>query len=317
MSRYHLRVTIALAVMTTAVVLASATAVVVPGRADAAVVTSNEAIVQPGTLTPLHGGGSATPYGVVLPAGASCPGDTAHDQYRVYSYLIPTGVALTSVSFKGFLPRSYYGFIAYGAYFGAVNTAEGTGQIVGIPDSFVFIRLTPSELFSSDTTSSATWEGGIACVNRDGVATDAWNTQFRFTRDSKDPGGFRWTVENPASVSAAGGTPWLWIGGGLVALSVLSAVVLLILLRRDPSETDTRGDEGSGGGPPVDGDGTLPSGGPSADAKLPDADDHGSYDAAGASVSARVSAGAGANDTSVDEPSEPEPEPDPVPTPAR
>jgi hypothetical protein len=299
------------------VALAGATAVLVPGRADAAVVTNREAIVQPGTLTPLDGGGSATPYGVVLPAGASCPGDTAHDQYRVYSYLIPAGVALTSVSFKGILPRNYYGFIAYGAYFGAVNTAEGTGQIVGIPESFVFSRLTPSDLFSSHTTSAATWEGGIACVNRQGVATDAWNTQFRFVRDSKDPGGFRWTVENPALVSAAGGTPWLWIGGGLVALSVLSAVILLILLRRDPRQTDARDGEGSGGGPPVDGDGTRPSGGPSADAKLSDADDHGWHDAAGLgagpSVSAGVTAGAGASEASGGQASEP----DPVPTPAR
>lgn len=315
MSRYHVRVTAALAAVTTAVALAGATAVVVPSRADAAVVTSQEAIVKPGTLTPLHGGGSTTPYGVVLPADASCPGDTAHDQYRVYSYLIPAGVALTSVSFKGFLPRSYYGFIAYGAYFGAVNTAEGTGQIVGIPDAFVFSRLTPSDLFSRATTNSATWEGGIACVNRQGAATDAWNTQFHFVRDPADPGGFRWTVEHPALVSASGGTPWLWIGGGLIALSVLSAAILLILVRRDPRQSDARGDGGSGGGPAVDGDGTRPSGGPSADARLSGTDDHGSQDSAGAvaRVGAGARAGTGASETSGSQPSEP----DPIPSPAR
>ena len=162
-------------------------------------------------------GGSATPYGIALPAGASCPGDTAHDQYRVYSYLIPAGVDLSSVSYKGDLPHRWYGFIAYGAYFGAVNTAEGTGQIIGIPPAFTFSRLTPSELFNGGTTSSATWEGGIACVNTHGVATDAWNTQFRFVRDAKDPGGFRWTAEDAgscrprgAAIRGCGSAPASW-----------------------------------------------------------------------------------------------------------
>ncbi|MGB7050105.1 MAG: hypothetical protein WBG41_00895 [Acidimicrobiales bacterium] len=266
-----------------AAALLGAAAVVASSPADAAVVTNRQAIVQPGTLTPLRGGGSATPYGIALPAGASCPGDTAHDQYRVYSYLIPAGVALSSVSYKGDLPHRYYGFIAYGAYFGAVNTAEGTGQIIGIPPAFTFSRLTPSELFNGGTTSSATWEGGIACVNPHGVATDAWNTQFRFVRDAKDPGGFRWTAEDAGSVSSGGGNSWLWIGAGLIALSVLSAVILLLLLqRRGARGTDPRGGEGrdGGGGADGDGDGVAPSGGPSTDAERPETDDHDSLDTA-------------------------------------
>jgi hypothetical protein len=277
MSRDRGRITAVLAAASacvSAAALLGAAAVVVSSPAEAAVVTSREAIVQPGTLTPLRSGGSATSYGIALPAGASCPGDTAHDQYRVYSYLIPAGVALSSVSYKGDLPHRYYGFIAYGAYFGAVNTAEGTGQIIGIPPAFTFSRLTPSELFNGGTTSSATWEGGIACVNAHGVATDAWNTQFRFVPDAKDPGGFRWTAEDAGSVSSSGGgNSWLWIGAGLVALSVLSAVILLLLQRRGARGTDSRGGEGRDGGAGVDGDGIAPSGGPSADAERPEADD--------------------------------------------
>jgi hypothetical protein len=262
-----------------AAVLLGAAVLAAPTPAGAAVVTSNEAIVQPGTLTPLRSGGSATPYGIALPNGASCPGDTAHDQYRVYSYLIPAGVDLASVSYKGDLPHRWYGFIAYGAYFGAVNTAEGTGQIVGIPPAFTFSRLTPSELFNSQTTSSATWEGGIACVNTNGVVTNAWNTQFRFVRDAADPGGFRWTAEDAGALpKSSGGNSWLWIGAGLVALSVLTAVLLLVLQRRDGQGTDTRGDDGPEGGGGADGGGVAPSGGPSTDGEHPEPDERGSLD---------------------------------------
>ena len=206
---------------------------VAPVRAGASVVTGSEAIVRPGTTAPLDSGGSATPYGVAIPIGASCPGDTAHDQYRVYSVLVPAGVSLDSVSYKGDLPARWYGFIAYGAYFGAVNTAPYTGQIVGIPPAFTFSRLTPTELFPGRPTPSSTdWVGGIACVNTHGVVTNAWTTQFRFVRDLSDPGGFRWTVLHPTAVSTSGGGHWLWIGIGLVAASVAIAAVVLLLGRR-------------------------------------------------------------------------------------
>ena len=98
-------------------------------------------------LTPLNLGGSATPYGVLLPSGASCPGDTAHDGYLVYSYLVPAGVSPTAVSFKTGDPSKYYGYISQGSYYGAVNTAEDTGEIVGIPPEFTWSRLTPADLF--------------------------------------------------------------------------------------------------------------------------------------------------------------------------
>ena len=46
---------------------------VTPSVAGAAV-ASAEIITRPGTSTPLASGGSATAYGVILPAGASLPG---------------------------------------------------------------------------------------------------------------------------------------------------------------------------------------------------------------------------------------------------
>src|SRR5262245_9642793 len=45
----------------------------------------------------LTGGGSAVPFTLRLPDGATCPGDSAHDQWRVQSFLIPSTVDMASV----------------------------------------------------------------------------------------------------------------------------------------------------------------------------------------------------------------------------
>jgi hypothetical protein len=200
-----------------------------PSVAGAAVTASTEVITQPGQLTPLNSGGSATTYGVLLPSGASCPGDTAHDGYHVFSYLVPEGVSPTAVSFKTGDPSKFYGYIANGAYFGAVNTALDTGAVAALPEAFTWSRLTPEELFAKGTTS-ATWEGGIACADVHGHVTDYWNSQIVFTASTTDHGGFTWRViQTPASTSRDVG---LWVGVVLGLLAVASAVVAIVLGRR-------------------------------------------------------------------------------------
>jgi hypothetical protein len=217
---------------------------VAPGVAGAAS-ASAEIITRPGTSTPLASGGSATPYGVILPAGATCPGDTAHQGYHVYSYLVPAGTSPTAVSFKTGIPGRWYGYIGDNAYFGAVNTAEGTGQIVGLPTSFTWSRLTPAELFTGGT-HTATWEGGIACADTHGVVTDYWNSELVFTADSSDPGGFTWKVIHQGQIPSSFNTG-LWVGISLLVLAAGAASYALRQRRRRSggSEADT---------PVIDGD---------------------------------------------------------------
>lgn len=177
-------------------------------------------IAQPGLLTPLKSGGSSTPYGVVLPQGASCPGDTAHKGYHVFSYLVPKGVAPTVVSFKTGVPSRWFGYIADGAYYGAINTAENTGEIVGLPTEFTWSRLTPQDLFRQGQ-EVATWEGGIACASIDGVVTNFWNSEIVFKADPTDPGGFTWSVAMPKSLAdPKHSAPWVAIALILVALAL-------------------------------------------------------------------------------------------------
>jgi hypothetical protein len=222
-----------------------------PVTAGAATAGTAE-ITLPGQTTPLKSGGSATSYGVALPAGASCPGDTAHDGYHVYSYLVPEGVSPTAVSFKTGDPSRWYGFVAYGDYYGAVNTAEGTGQIQTLPDQFTWSRFSSfmSDLFPHGART-ATWEAGIACADTHGVVTNYWNTEVAFTRTASDPGGFTWRVLTPPP--AAGDTS-LIIGVVLVVLAVGFAALAVVLARRqrtgrttDPTPTDPPSTDPSSG----------------------------------------------------------------------
>jgi hypothetical protein len=232
------------------------------GPAGAAT-ASAELIARPGTSTPLGSGGSATPYGVVLPAGASCPGDTAHDGDHVYSYLVPKGASPTDVSFKTGIPSRWFGYIAEGAYYGAVNTAESTGQIVGLPTSFTWARLTASDLFPGGART-ATWEGGIACADTHGVVTDYWNSEIRFTADASDPGGFTWVVVAQGQVAVTSSSNLgLWVGLGLLVVASGATAYALMLRRRaraDRAGPDDASVEG-GPGPGVDGTGGDHTGG--------------------------------------------------------
>ena len=98
--------------------VALVTVVVSTTQVAGAVTAGAEVLVTPGTTRALASGGSTTPYGVVLPAGASCPGDTAHDGYHVFTYLVPSHASPTDVSFTTGLPSRWYGYIAEGAYVG-------------------------------------------------------------------------------------------------------------------------------------------------------------------------------------------------------
>jgi len=209
-----------------------AVVMVTPATVWAGATASTEVITEPGVPTPLAAGGSAAPYGVDLPSGASCPGDTAHQGFHIYSYLVPKGVPPAVVSFKTGDPSRYFGYIDYGSYYGAMNTAVGTGQIVSLPAAFTWTRLTPHDLFP-DGQRTATWEGGIACADTHGVVTNYWNSEIVFTASSSDPGGFTWRVVQPAAITPSSSPTGLWIGLGLIGLAIVFGTVAFTLSRRN------------------------------------------------------------------------------------
>jgi hypothetical protein len=188
-------------------------------------------ITVPGQSNPLRSGGSATPYGVALPPGASCPGDTAHHGYHVFSYLVPLGTSPATVRFSN-IPDTGLGYFGTGGvYVGPLNTAEYTGQIVGLPTSLTLTHLSPRLLFAAGR-ASATWDGGIACATAKGAVAAYWNTRIVFTRSSTDPGGFTWSIPTPGRVVGASHGYGLWLAIALIVLAVLLSGAALAFRRR-------------------------------------------------------------------------------------
>ncbi len=147
----------------------------------------------------LASGGSETEYTLTLPPSAACSGDTAHDGYHVWSYLVQPSVDISSLTFNGSGPSTGYGiFDSTGSYYGPVNTAQTTGEIVGIPTDLEWGPAITNDSLLTDLLytggTSGVWEAGLACANSSGVLTDNWNFQITFTSSETDPDGFTWSA---------------------------------------------------------------------------------------------------------------------------
>jgi hypothetical protein len=205
------------------------------GVAAADATASTAAITKPGQDAALDSGGSGTLYGVWVPDGARCPGDTEHDEYHVFTFLFPQGLPPTEVSFKTGVPEGFgtqgrLGLFSDGEYVGALDTAPTTGQVDRLPEAYSWTRLTPRVLFTEGETTSA-WEAGIACANRNGVVTNYWDTEIVFKASTTDPGGFTWSVPKSAQVAVSGGHSFP-IGVVLVIAAVVLGIAALFMRRR-------------------------------------------------------------------------------------
>jgi hypothetical protein len=170
-------------------------------------------ISTPDGTAPLSSGGSADQFTVVLPANASCSGDTANDGFHIYSYLVPEGTDVTTQTFTGNNPPTgTFGLVNNaGVYYGPVNTAITTGQVISIPNNFEWAPLATSDgllptLLAGGSTPG-TWEAGLLCSNPSGTVTDSWNTQVTFTANSSDPNGFVWAASSGGSITPPTTTP--------------------------------------------------------------------------------------------------------------
>ena len=106
-----------------------------------------------------------------------CTGDTATDGYHVFSYLVPQGTSVSGLTFTTH-PSEGLGLVNNaGTYYGAVNTALGTGEIVSIPTNLQWgplvsvdhVALSTLLYSGSGATASGVWETGIACADSSGT----------------------------------------------------------------------------------------------------------------------------------------------------
>jgi hypothetical protein len=182
-------------------------AVVGVSPASASTVNGIATTVNPSNNAYLASGGSDTQFTLKLPPNADCDGDTATDGYHVWSYLVPKGTNISSLTFSGDTgPSAGLGlFDDTASYIGPINTAITTGQVVNIPNDMEWGQAVADDAFPASQlldTTGGVWEGGLACANTDGDLTDNWNTQFTFTASGTDPNRFVWSAIPGPSGSA-------------------------------------------------------------------------------------------------------------------
>ena len=174
-------------------------------------------------------GGTTTPFVVELPAGSTCPGDSANDGYRVNSYLVPAEQAPAEITFDGLGPQPN----ALGDYesfrqplydvettpYASVQTAEaeekgGPGRILDLPP-FDFAVFGPGDL------PAGTYNIGVVCTLLNEIVR-IWGTQIAVTGSGPDD--LRWAVtgEQLADDSFPIPPAVLPIAGGAVVLLLLT-----------------------------------------------------------------------------------------------
>ena len=179
----------------------------------------NAVVAEPNSTAPLADGGSLTPFSLILPKGARCPGDTASKSFHVDSYVLPERVKPPDVHFRGGWPYGYEPLEAFvGAPFFAINTERNTGRVLGLP-VFSWNRYARLSL-----VDPGVYNIGIMCSDRNDNPTTYWNTRVRFQTDATDPHHLRWVaIGSTATTTASGGTS----GPAVVAIVLVVAVALV------------------------------------------------------------------------------------------
>jgi hypothetical protein len=201
--------------------------------------------------TTLDGGGSSTDFTLRLPDGASCPGDSANDNWRVNSFMIPASVDPGSLTYDaagpvgdGLLPLYGVDTNGYAAMFTEPNEAPGQpGRIQRIP-GFTFSVFAPE---APKFIPPGTYTIGLAC-SLFGETKLYWHNAIQIEADPADqPAGIRWTVADAASAAGAAGgsTPdngsSRWVIGLPILLGVAAVGAGLLVYRRRRSAPALKG----------------------------------------------------------------------------
>lgn len=180
------------------------------------------AIKTPGGSADKQSGNSTSPGGdftLRLPSGAACEGDSPNDGYRWQTYMVPSSVDPSTLTFDGDGPIP----LGTGASFrqplyqpnsnptvdqntAAAITPPGPGPIINIPD-FTFQYFTPGQV------PAGVYNLGIACTLGSASGTQMksfWNVQMTISADTTTGGPAQIHWENgtaPGAPTISGVTP--------------------------------------------------------------------------------------------------------------
>jgi len=179
----------------------------------------------------LAGGTSATVFELQLPPGATCPGDSLHDQWRVQSFIIPVEDDPADIAYGVNGPEGKNQYALYEVStspFTDILTRSNSGA--GLPGAISAVPSLSFAVYPPGTLPDASYRMGIACTYFRQTA-QYWDTEVSLSSssgDSSEP--LTWRLTNPpqgAALASAASSSTNWVTPVFAAVALCALVVAL------------------------------------------------------------------------------------------
>ena len=182
----------------------------------------------------LSSGGGATPFSLRLPPGASCPGDSANDNYRVQTFVVPAADDPAALTYESQKPAGDGRWALYD-----VNTTPYVQVLTevasapGQPGRITPLSQLRFAVFPPGTFPDGRYRIGVACTQWSDTV-QYWDTEIDVVADpgadpAEDPAQLRWAVVGAPAPSGVAGSSLLV---GMTAVGLLVAIAVFALRRR-------------------------------------------------------------------------------------
>ena len=206
------------------------------GNVDRPVEAGSVTITQPGNpARPLTSGDSNTVFSLTVPAGASCPGDTFYEDWRVQSFIVPAtddpgGLRYGVIWPEGDGRRSLYSESTMPYSHVITGRSDGPGE----PGPIVQPGPMTFAVYEAGLFRSGNYRIGLACTKHRETAA-FWDAEIIIADAPEvEPGGFTWSVVADDAVSAparsdSSGSGWI---AALAGATAVGAAVFITRHRR-------------------------------------------------------------------------------------
>lgn len=175
----------------------------------------------------IDGGGSATEFTLEPQEPAACPGDSANENYLLYSFMVPADVLAENVTFDGLgpTPQVYERYEEFRMPLYEVTTSDFVAGLTaeredeGGPGRIVDLPLLSYAVYREGELPFGRYRVGLACTVFNELER-YWDTEIEVLADDADPAGFRWRV--------VGAQPDGAESSSVLPLAVAAAVVLTV-----------------------------------------------------------------------------------------
>lgn len=231
----------------TRVVVSAACLVIVSGLSPGPAAAEGEragsaTVVAPGGDA-LDEGGSSTPFTLELPAEAACPGDSANDDYRIQSFVVPAGVDPGGLTYESTKPAGEGLWALYAVtsdpfvqgLTAIAPQAGGPGLIDQVP-TFDFVVFPPGSFVEGRHHI------GIACTLYNETVR-YWDADIVLTDTPTDvPAQLTWEALVAPAAASSSSRPVLWVGLGVIVVVLIGGAVVLTRRRRSsaPAQPGSR-----------------------------------------------------------------------------